>query len=57
MKQLTLKGYICADKFVNDDGSEYPLYFRWNPVKDEVFVRCVFVNEKMLILKYVKVLS
>ena len=57
MQQLTLKGYICGDKFVNEDGKEFPLYFKWKPVKDEVFVRCMFKDKKMLILNSIKVLS
>lgn len=52
---FTLKGKICTDKFVDSDGNEYPLYYKWNPVKDEVFIQCMFKDNKMLILKYIKV--
>jgi len=54
---FTLKGKIYADKFVDEEGNEYPLFFRWKPVEYEVFVRCTFDNGKMLILKSIKVLS
>lgn len=54
MQQITLKGRIYANKFVDEDENEYPLFSVWKPVKDEVYARCTFKEEKMLILKYIK---
>ena len=54
MQQITLKGRIYANKFVDEDGNEFFLYSKWKPVEDEVFARCMFKDDKMLILKYIR---
>ena len=53
---FTLKGFIKPNVFVDSDGNEYPLFFKWTPIKDEVFIQCMFKDGKLLILKYIKVL-
>ncbi len=52
---FTLRGKIYADKFVDSDGNEFPLFHKWKPIEDEVFARCMFFEGKLLILKFIKI--
>jgi len=53
---FTLKGRICTNIFIDDEGNEYPLYFRWRPIEYEVFILGAFKDGKMLIFRIVKAL-